>query len=87
MYCAHTRSVLGHSNSKRGKDTVSVYKDIQRREMDKIEINGQEKAETLVGAGRKRKDDKEDRVEGYTFLWLKNTLSFNKGTYIPLYVI
>lgn len=62
MYCAHTRSVLGHSISRREKDTVSVYKDIQRREMEKIEIYGQEKAETLVGARWKRKEDKEWRI-------------------------
>lgn len=37
----------------------------------------------------KRVDDTEEGSgeQGYTFLWVQNTLSFNKGTYLPLCVI
>lgn len=54
-------SVLVHCYSRKEKNTARVYEDTQRKEMKKIEIDGQEKAEISVGAGRKRKEDKEER--------------------------
>lgn len=48
------------------------------------------RAEISVGArwqkGR-RHGEEGSGEQGYTFLWVQNTLSFNKGTYLPLCVI
>lgn len=69
-------------------EKIKYNKAVQRDKvkMDKIEIDAHKKAEISLGPRQKRKEGGRG-VVGYTFLWLQNTLSFNKGRYILLCVI
>lgn len=77
-----------YSTTEKKKYNKAVQRD--KVKMDKIEIDADKKAEISLGPRQKKKEGgggEGSRVVGYTFLWLQNTLSFNKGRYILLCVI
>lgn len=84
-------SALVRCYSQKEKNTTRACEDTEKGN-EKIQTDGQEKGRNFSWSktGKKGKGDKEEegsREEGYTFLWVQNTLSFNKGTYILLCVI
>lgn len=89
LWPASARS-FAHSLARWRRKTQQGHAKTSGERKWKIQIDGQKGWNFYLSETAKkgrRHTEEGSGEQGYTFLWLQNTLSFNKGAYLPLCVI